>query len=441
LQIALVLVVLLEVSSIKTEDDPRKRAFSPTFRLCFQPPESCFLDSPLVLGSISRMVFRFLFLIGLILYSISLSSAAEFRAAWVASVYNFNFPSKAGLPAEAQKAQIRRIVSGASAVGLNALMVQVRPEGDALYQSRIEPWSRFLSGSQGTSPGYDPLDYFIQEGRKRGIAIHAWINPYRAATNVSEARASNHVSRRLSGHVRRIGSMLWLDPGEPEVRQHVVSVVRDIVERYPVAGVIIDDYFYPYPSRSYAKGSFPDNKSYAKYGGGTNLGDWRRKNVNLLVRDLNKAVKNARPNVLFGVSPFGTYTKGSPSDVTIELDQYRDLYADPVTWLNYGWVDYLAPQLYWRDKSPQSFSTLLRWWRSSAVNPRGIPIYPSIALVRLGSSHNWPASEIATQLGIESEIHPRTSGGFLLWNIGPLLENKKGVVAVVARGSQITLED
>jgi uncharacterized lipoprotein YddW (UPF0748 family) len=381
------------------------------------------------------MLFRLLFRVWLILLPIAVGSAAQFRAAWVASVYNINFPAKAGLPAETQKAQIRDIVRTAAATGLNALMVQVRSEGDALYQSDLEPWSRFLTGAQGRSPGYDPLDYFIQEGHRHGIAIHAWINPYRAATSLSAPRAANHVSRELSDQVRRIGSTLWLDPGEPEVREHVVKVVRDIVQRYQVAGVVIDDYFYPYPSHANPRGSFPDSRTYAKYGSGRGISDWRRNNVNNLIHDLDEVVKSARPNALFGVSPFGIYTKGSPTDVIVELDQYNDLYADPVYWINHGWVDYLSPQLYWRDKSSQSFSALLRWWRSPAVNPRGIPIYPSIALDRLGSGFNWPSSEIMTQLNVEAEIRPRTSGGFVLWNIGPLLENKKGIASVMAKGA------
>jgi uncharacterized lipoprotein YddW (UPF0748 family) len=154
-----------------------------------------------------------------------------------------------------------------------------------------------------------------------------------------------------------------------------------------------------------------------------------------LIRELDETVKSIRPTLLFGVSPFGIYTKGSPPEVSADLDQYHDLYADPVAWVSQGWVDYLSPQLYWRDKSAQSFSALLRWWRSPSVNPRRIPIYPSIALDRLGSGFNWPASEIATQLGIEAEVRPRTSGGFVLWNIGPLLENKKGVAAVIAQSA------
>ena len=362
-----------------------------------------------------------------------LARAQALKGAWVASVYNLNFPSHVGLSAETQKAQIRQIVEAAARSGLNALMVQVRPESDALYSSRIEPWSRYLTGRQGGAPGYDPLDYFIRAGRERGIAIHAWINPYRAAANASEARAGNHASLEIAGAVHRIGNTLWLDPGDPAVREHVVKVVRDIVERYPVAGVILDDYFYPYPSRGYVRGSFPDQAFYATYGANMDLGDWRRQNINNLIRELHDTVKKARPAILFGVSPFGIYRKGFPANVTVELDQYRDLYADPVTWLRNGWVDYLSPQLYWRDKSAQSFSALLEWWRSPEVNPREVPIFPSIAIDHLGGSYGWPSSEIASQLAIELTTKPRSSGGFILWNVGPLLENKKGVAVVVAK--------
>ena len=363
---------------------------------------------------------------------LSCARAELLKGAWVASVYNLNFPSRSGLSAETQKAEIREIVQAAARSGLNALMVQVRPEGDALYVSQIEPWSRFLTGTQGLAPGYDPLEYFIQEGRRQDVAIHAWINPYRAAANVSEARASSQESSQLARAVHRIGTLLWLDPGEPAVREHVVKVVRDIVEHYPVAGVLLDDYFYPYPSRGYPKGAFPDHAFYARYGGGMELADWRRQNINRLIEELHDTVKAVRPDALFGVSPFGIYRKGFPANVKVDLDQYQDLYADPVAWLKHGWVDYLSPQLYWRDKSAQSFSTLLQWWRNPAINPNGIPIYPSIAIDRLGGSYRWPSSEIALQLAIEMATKPRASGGFILWNVGPLLENRKGVAAVVA---------
>lgn len=353
------------------------------------------------------------------------------RAAWVASVYNLNFPSKPGLSADAQKAQILRILDAARAARLNALMVQVRPECDALYESGLEPWSRFLTGTQGRSPGYDPLAFFIAEGRRRGIAIHAWINPYRAATSASADRAGKNVANRLPGGTRRLTKMLWLDPGSPEVQDHVTAVVRDIVRRYPVAGVHLDDYFYPYPE-TYS-GSFPDSATYARYqakGGRLAKADWRRNNVNTMVKRLAEAV-HSRPGCQFGISPFGIYTKGQPSTVRAGLDQLNELYSDPVAWIQQGWVDYLAPQLYWDDGGPQSFSELLKWWRNPGVNTRGVPIYPGIDIDRL-ISKGRSAAQIDRQLGLERSIGPRKAGGFLLWDFTPLLRDTKGIREVVA---------
>jgi uncharacterized lipoprotein YddW (UPF0748 family) len=369
------------------------------------------------------------------LLSLSVAHAADFRGAWVASVYNLNFPTRPGLPAEEQKRQIAGIVEAAKRMGLNALMVQVRPEGDALYRSDLEPWSRFLTGVQGESPGYDPLAVFLEEGSRLGISIHAWINPYRAATNAGEPHASTHEVYQMRSAVRRVGSSLWLDPGDPSVRRHVAAVVRDLLDRYAVAGVILDDYFYPYPSHANPRGYFPDSATYARYrseGGTLSLDDWRRHNVDLLISELHETVKSVRTHALFGVSPFGIYTRGDPASVHAELDQYRDLYADPVKWIREGWVDYLSPQLYWRDGGPQSYSTLLAWWRSSSVNPGGVPIYPSITLDKLSS---WPTSEIARQLGLERAIKPRADGGFILWNMGPLVTNRRGIAGVIERGS------
>lgn len=365
--------------------------------------------------------------------ALAATARAEMRAAWVATVYNLNFPSKAGLSADAQKAQILRILDAAKACRLNALMVQVRPEGDALYESSLEPWSKVLTGTQGRSPGYDPLAFFIAEGRRRGIAIHAWINPYRAATSATATRSPKSPANRLAKFTRRVGKQLWLDPGSAEVQDHVVAVVRDIVRRYAVAGVHLDDYFYPYPD-TYS-GSFPDESTYARYrakGGSLGRADWRRHNVNQMVRRLQEAVHSGRPGALFGISPFGIYTKGQPPEVKAGLDQLNELYSDPVAWLQQGWVDYLTPQLYWKDGGPQSFGTLLRWWRNPGVNPRGVPVYPGIAIERLGGSHNWPAAEIARQLALEKSIGPRPQGGFILWDFSPLAKNLKGVRSIVA---------
>ncbi|MEO8824633.1 MAG: family 10 glycosylhydrolase [Chthoniobacterales bacterium] len=355
------------------------------------------------------------------------------RAAWVATVYNLDFPSAPGLSVEQQKAQIARIVQTAHACGLNALMVQVRPECDAFYQSSLEPWSRFLTGHQGQSPGYDPLATFIEEGRRNGIAIHAWLNPYRAATSGGGGRAQSHITHRFPQFTHVWGSLLVLDPSSTEVQDHIVSVVKEILRKYPVAGIHFDDYFYPYPSE-HGHLVFNDSAFYSAYksrGGLLSLGEWRRDNVNSLIHKVHDAVHRTRPGAIFGVSPFGIYTKGQPAEVHAGLDQYNELYADPVRWLHEGWVDYLAPQLYWQDAGPQSFSALLRWWRSPAVDPRNIPIYPGISIERLVSS-GWSATEIANQLRINRTIGPGSRGGFILWSVKPLLTNAKGIRNVIS---------
>jgi len=365
--------------------------------------------------------------------ALPLSAHAEFRGAWIASVYNINFPSDSGLSESAQKAQAIRLLDAAKAAKLNAVLLQVRPESDALYASSIEPWSRYLTGTQGRSPGYDPLAFFIAEAKKRGIAVHAWLNPYRAAASAGKPRAANHISKKFPQYTYKVGSVLWMDPGAPAVQKQIVAVARDLVKRYDIAGLHLDDYFYPYPTDSGARYPFPDDKTYAAYrasGGKLDRADWRRDNVNTLVRSLSDAVHSTRSGVMFGVSPFGIYTKGSPADVKAGVDQFHDLYSDPVKWMREGWVDYLAPQLYWAEGGPQSFSSLLRWWRSPSVNPRGVPVWPGIAVDRL-SSHGWPASQIGTQLSLEKTISPRSHGGFLLWNIGPVAKNTKGVTSVV----------
>lgn len=357
---------------------------------------------------------------------------AEMRGAWIASVHNINWPSKRGLPAEAQRAELMRLLDAAQRARLNAVFLQVRPESDALYPSRLEPWSRFLTGTQGASPGYDPLAFAISEGRKRGIAVHAWLNPYRANANIANPLVAGHIARRLPQHARRVGTVLWMDPGSREVQDHIVAVVRDLLGRYDLAGIHFDDYFYPYPDTRGRLPRFEDDGLYRVYrerGGRLEKAAWRRENVNTLLRRVSRAVRETRPGALFGVSPFGIYTKGEPPDVKAGVDQFHQLHSDPVRWMREGIVDYIAPQLYWREGGPQSFSSLLRWWRSPRANPAGVPIYPGIAVDRM-SSHGWPASEIATQLSLERAIGPRGSGGFILWNIGALAANTKGVLGI-----------
>lgn len=369
----------------------------------------------------------------LALLLLPLTAFADFRGAWIASVHNINFPSASGLSPEAQKAQIIRLLDAAKRNGLNAVMFQVRPESDALYQSSLEPWSRFLTGTQGASPGYDPMAFIIAEGKKRGIGVHAWINPYRGAATASKPRASNHISKRFPQYSYKIGSVVFMDPGAPEIQNHIVNVVRDLVKRYDLAGVHFDDYFYPYPTDGGKTYPFPDDTTYAAYrarGGTMTKADWRRDNVSTLIRRVGQTVHAERPGAKFGVSPFGIYRPGVPAGTTAGVDMYGQLYADAVRWMREGWIDYLSPQLYWRDGGPQSFSLLLRWWRGPEANPRGVPIYPGIAVERL-TEKGWPAAEIGKQLQIERATGPRAGGGFILWNIKAIQNNTKGVNAVV----------
>jgi uncharacterized lipoprotein YddW (UPF0748 family) len=389
-----------------------------------------FLEAAVEIAECARMKTAIFVLLAML----SLSAVhAEMRGAWVASVHNINFPSKPGLPAAAQQAEIIRMLDAAKRAGLNTILLQVRPESDALYASPIEPWSRSLTGSQGASPGYDPLAFCIAEARKRGIEVHAWINPYRAVASAGKPVAANHISRKYPQYAYRIGSVVFMDPGAPAVQNHILSVVRDLMTRYDLGGIHFDDYFYPYPDTKGRLPTFPDEKTYASYkaaGGKLSKADWRRENVNTLIRKTGQLVRQTRPGAKFGVSPFGIYTKGVPADVTAGVDQLNQLFSDPVRWMREGWIDYLAPQLYWKDGGKQSFSSLLRWWRSPSVNPRGVPIIPGIAVDRMGS-HGWPSSEIGRQVSIERSMSPRNGGGFLLWNIKAVQNNTKGVNSVL----------
>ncbi|MGA1123615.1 MAG: glycoside hydrolase family 10 protein [Chthoniobacterales bacterium] len=365
-----------------------------------------------------------------IFLALALAAQAEFRGAWISSVHNLDWPSKKGLPAAQQKAELVRLLDSAKSLGLTDVFFQVRPEGDALYRSSLEPWSRFLTGTQGKDPGYDPLDFCIGEAGKRGIRVHAWFNPYRASVKAGSPLASNHMARRYSRYAYKVGSVVCMDPGSKEVQDHVVKVVGDVARRYKVAGIHFDDYFYPYPS----VGRLPDSKTYERYragGGSLSIGDWRRDNVNRLIARSSQAAKEARPGIAFGVSPFGIYTKGQPSTVKAGLDQLNEIYADPLKWMRSGWVDYIAPQLYWKDSSPQSFTELLKWWRSPSVNPRRVPVYPGIAAYRM-SEQGWPAQEIVRQVALSRTVGSGPSG-HAFFRMANMANNTKGVSTMLKK--------
>lgn len=354
----------------------------------------------------------------------------EFRGAWVATVYNLDWPSKPGLPAAAQQAEMRRILDRAADLRLNAILLQVRPACDAIYESSREPWSAFLTGAQGRSPGYDPLAFAITEAHRRGIELHAWFNPFRAATGTKGPFAKNHVTQRHPEWIRRHGAQLWLDPGEPAAREYVLDVMLDLVRRYEVDGLHIDDYFYPYPLKP-GDAIFADDASWARHGAksGKSRADWRRDNINRFVEALYRGVKQTRPSAKVGISPFGIWRPGVPDTTEARLDAYAQLFADSRHWLQQGWCDYFTPQLYWSiDPRAQSFPVLLQWWRAQA--PRGVPVWPGLASDRIGASR--PAGEIVRQIALARQ--GVATPGHIHWNMKALMQDRGGIVDLLKSG-------
>ena len=336
----------------------------------------------------------------------------EFRAAWVTAIYNIDWPSQKGLSAASQQAEARAILDKLVSLKMNAVILQVRPHADALYSSNIEPWSPWLTGSMGKSPGYDPLSYWIQQGHARGIEIHAWFNPFRALSNTAHSVGGNHISRTSPHVIKKYGSMLWADPSHPDTRSQALKVILDVVRRYDVDGIHLDDYFYPYPSAGL---SFNDGRTPAQ----------RRAVVDSFVSQLYSSVKKQKPWVRVGISPFGIWRPGVPSGIEAGVDSYEDLAGDSRKWLKNGWVDYLAPQLYWRiSPRKQSFTALLEWWRSQGSRP----VWPGIATTRIQSSEDpgRPASEIVNQIDLSRKIG-RNWVGHIHWSVKGLMKNQGGI--------------
>ena len=348
--------------------------------------------------------------------------AREFRGAWIATVANIDWPSKSGLPVAQQKAELVSLLDRAAQLHLNAVLFQVRPVADALYASPLEPWSEYLTGTQGKmpSPFYDPLALAVAEAHQRGLELHAWFNPFRAGhPDAKSPSALNHVVRTHPELIRRYGKQIWLDPGEPGSQTWALAVVLDVVKRYDVDGIVFDDYFYPYPEKNWAGGTleFPDDASWKKFGAGSGQTreDWRRANVNGFIHKNIIAIHAAKPWVKFGVSPFGIWRPGVPSGISPKaLDAYGKLYADARLWLASGWVDYLAPQLYWPSAQRElSFATLLQWWRQQ--NPKGRHVWAGLYDAK------FPADEITRQI---QTVRTQTSnGGAIHYHLRSVLEN------------------
>lgn len=347
----------------------------------------------------------------------------EFRAAWVATVANINWPSKPGLSTDQQKKEAIELLDFLQSHNFNAVILQVRPQADALYASELEPWSYFLTGTQGKAPSpyYDPLTFWIEEAHSRGLELHVWLNPYRAHhVTGGPVTESSIVKKKPELMVHLKEGYWWFDPSLQETQDHGVKVVMDIVKRYDIDGVHFDDYFYPYPS--YNEGEdFPDTasrKSYLAAGGRLSPGDWRRESVNKFIHRLYDEIKKEKKNVKFGLSPFGIWRPGHPASVQ-GFDQYNELYADAKLWLNKGWVDYFSPQLYWPiGRIKQSFPLLLDWW--SGENTMNRHLWPGISVGRDTSAKT--TTETLNQIMITRGMLPGNSG-VVHWSISSVVRN------------------
>ncbi|MCI7310146.1 MAG: family 10 glycosylhydrolase, partial [Prevotella sp.] len=291
----------------------------------------------------------------------------EFRGAWIQCINGqFN-----GMSTSQMQEYLLHQLNELKQSGVNAIIFQVRPECDALYASSIEPWSRFLTGVQGKAPipYWDPLDWMIKESHKRGMELHAWINPYRAKIKSTRELANNHVAVKYPERVFPYDGQLILNPGLPENREYLYQVVDDIVSRYDIDGLHMDDYFYPYPSPGQ---TIADDAAFTRYNNGfKNIHDWRRDNVNILIKELGERIHQRKPWVKFGISPFGIYRnkRNDPNigSETSGLQNYDDLYADVLLWVNNGWIDYNVPQLYWEiGNKAADYKTLIAWWNKYA---------------------------------------------------------------------------
>jgi len=328
----------------------------------------------------------------------------EFRAAWIATVFNIDWPSRQGLPIQYQKKELLKILDTLTNLNFNAAILQVKPSSDALYKSIYSPWSKYLMGTQGVSPDYDPLEFFIQEAKKRNIETHIWLNPFRVlASGQLSSLAKSHIARKNPSWIIKYDNRYYFDPGNPDIHTHLYKEILEIVNNYDIDAIHMDDYFYPY--KVYQNGSlleFNDQKSWVKFGQNnfSNKNDWRRNNIDQFVKNIYFKIKHTKPHVQFGISPFGVWRNKSSdpkgSDTLAGQTNYDDLYADVLKWLENGWVDYILPQIYWHfDTKGVPFDTLVQWWQKNT--PSHINLYIGLGVYKL-VEQSWPLSYIQDQV-------------------------------------------
>jgi len=342
----------------------------------------------------------------------------ELRAVWIATVGNIDWPSRQGLTAQQQQQEFINKLNFLQRSGFNAVIVQVRPAADAFYESPYEPWSRYLSGKQGQPPfpKYDPLEFMLKETHKRNMEFHAWFNPFRAlVSSKSNPNPADHATRTHPNWILSYDNKSYFDPGNPEAREYILKVILDVVKRYDIDAVHIDDYFYPYPAGGR---EFPDATSYGRYNNGLTRAEWRRNNVNLFISQLNNSIKNEKSWVKFGVSPFGIWrniAQDPEGSATRGSSCYDDLYSDIRLWLKNKWVDYVAPQLYWEHGHRlAAYDVLLPWWKDNSF---GRNLFIGLGVYRMAGATSgvWTKpDEILKQI---REARRVEAGGVVLYSM------------------------
>lgn len=350
----------------------------------------------------------------------------EIRGVWIATVVNIDWPSRPGLSSDQQKREFLRLLDSHEKAGINTLFVQVRPAADALYAKSREPWSKWLTGTQGKAPYpfYDPLEFMVDEAHKRGMEIHAWFNPYRAAFRSDDILSPDHITRKKPGWFFNYGGKKMFDPGIPEVRDYIVSVIMDVVRNYDIDGVHFDDYFYPYPD---GRSGVPDQASFLQFGKG-NRDDWRRENVNMLIRTLQDSIRQAKSFVKFGISPFGIWKNRSEDALgsfTNGHATYYEQFADSRRWLKEGWIDYVVPQLYFPiGHRRAAYDDLVLWW---SENVFGKHLYIGMGAYRI---HEWgDRSQMPRQLEMARKYEE--TGGFVFFSSKSLISNPLGFTGLL----------
>ncbi|MFJ9351535.1 glycoside hydrolase family 10 protein [Streptomyces sp. NPDC101237] len=343
-------------------------------------------------------------------------TATGMRGMWLATVSNRDWPSRTGLSASAQRKELTALLDKAVDYRLNTVMFQVRPTADAFWPSAHEPWSTYLTGTQGKNPGWDPLGTAVEEAHARGLHLHAWFNPYRIATDTDTGKlVASHPARKHPDWVVRYGGKLYYNPGIPAVRAFVVEAILDAVAKYPVDGVHFDDYFYPYPV---AGQTFDDDDAFDAHGGDfSSRAAWRRDNIDKLVTETAAGVRRLRPGTLFGVSPFAVWrnatTDSRGSDTEAGVETYDDLYADTRKWVQKNWIDYIVPQVYWQiGNAAADYARVVDWWAGVAKGSR-TRLYIGEALYRAGGKGEPSAwqnpAELSRHLTLAAQ-YPQVGG-------------------------------